>query len=252
MRVIDGVHRVLAARSLGQPMIPAVFFHGTETEASLLAIYCNIAHGKPLTLAEREAGAASVLRAHSDWSDRRIAAVCGLSPQTVGHIRREAGEVLQSRRRVGRDGKARATDPAAMRRRIAEAVNADPMASIRAIAARTSAAQGTVRDVKARLMRGDEVLSPRQAAAAQRQRRAQAQQTYEDDQAYLAEPEGRAFTEWLQSRLLTNDGEWEAFLTNIPISRSYEIADAARQCAEVWRRFAAAVEARTGGSLGSR
>lgn len=59
--VIDGVHRVLAARMLGRTTIAARFFEGTHEEAFLEAVRSNIAHGKPLTLAEREAAAKKVL-----------------------------------------------------------------------------------------------------------------------------------------------------------------------------------------------
>lgn len=155
MRVIDGVHRVHAARSLGRETIRALLFDGDEVAANIEAVRSNVTHGKPLTLAEREAAAVHIVQLVPDWSDRRIAGVSGLSPKTVARLRARATvDSAQSRARVGRDGRLRPVDPTEVRRRVAEAVRSDPEASTRAIAARTGASQATVRDVRQRLSRG--------------------------------------------------------------------------------------------------
>jgi ParB-like chromosome segregation protein Spo0J len=155
MRVIDGVHRVHAARSLGRETIRALLFDGDEVAAHIEAVRSNVTHGKPLTLAEREAAAVHIVQLVPDWSDRRIAGVSGLSPKTVARLRTRATvDSAQSRARVGRDGRLRPLDPTEVRRRVAEAVRSDPEASTRAIAARTGASQATVRDVRQRLSRG--------------------------------------------------------------------------------------------------
>jgi ParB-like chromosome segregation protein Spo0J len=245
MRVIDGVHRVLAARLRGQHTIKAYFFHGNEAEASLQAVLCNIAHGKPLTLAEREAAVSKVLQLHPEWSDRRIAAICGLSPKTVSSVRkRETLDPPHLRARVGRDGKTRSTNPIELRSRIAEALKSDPTASIRAIAARTKAAQGTVRDVRARMQRGDSILSPRLAAAQEAQG---ADAGLTEDQALSSQKASAEFAEWFDTHSLAGDADWKPFVEAIPVSRVYEVADAARHCADTWRRFASAVESRVRG-----
>jgi hypothetical protein len=248
MRVIDGVHRVLAARSRGQHSISAYLFHGNEAEAWLQAVLCNMAHGKPLTLAERESAGSKVLELYPEWSDRRIAATCGLSPKTVSSIRRRATvDSPQLRARVGRDGRSRSTSPIELRRRIAEALSSDPTASIRAIAARTNAAQGTVRDVRARLQRGDSIFSPRLAAAAQAQQEAADDSDLTEDQALGSQKEGAEFVDWFDAHNLAGDADWKPFVDAIPVSRVYEVADAARRCADIWRRFATAVESRVRG-----
>ncbi len=117
--VIDGVHRVLAARMLGRTTIAARFFEGTHEEAFLEAVRSNIAHGKPLTLAEREAAAKKVLAMHSDWSDRLVGDICGLSDKTVGRLRKTTPDIPQLSARVGRDGRHRPTDPQPLRKQIA-------------------------------------------------------------------------------------------------------------------------------------
>jgi hypothetical protein len=69
LTVIDGVHRLLAARLLGRSKVIVNFFDGTHDEAYVEAVRANISHGKPLTLAEREAAAKKILGMRSDWSD---------------------------------------------------------------------------------------------------------------------------------------------------------------------------------------
>jgi ParB-like chromosome segregation protein Spo0J len=244
MRVIDGVHRVLAARSLGHKTIKVVLFSGEDSDASIQAILYNIAHGKPLTLAERKAGAEKIVNAHPEWSDRRIAALCGLSPKTIPRLRQDATvESRPFRRRLGKDGKLHSTNPAEMRHRIAAAWEANPTASIRAIAAQTGAAQGTVRDVRARLQRGDDILSPRLAEARRRQEQS-SQAALTDDQALLSQQDSAAFVNWFDNQRLTEDADWMPFVDCVPISRVYEVADAARRCAQCWQRFATEVENR--------
>lgn len=238
MRVVDGVHRVMAARSLGLATMPAVMFDGDEAEARIEAVRCNVTHGKPLSLAEREAAAVAILKLVPEWSDRRLAAVSGLSPKTVGRLRARASEdSAQLRGRVGRDGKLRPADPAAVRRRVAEVLQDDPEASTREVAKRAGASQATVRDVRQRLSQGVSVVS----SLAERRKR---------KNTSLSNPEGRAsnvvpsaFAEWFQRHHI-DETDWKTFVDAIPISRVYEIADTARARSEGWRAFAAALEDR--------
>lgn len=78
--VIDGRHRVLAARLRGETSIRAQLFHGSEDEAFLLGVRANTTHGKPLSLAERIWAASRILSTKPELSDRVIASICGLSP----------------------------------------------------------------------------------------------------------------------------------------------------------------------------
>ncbi|WP_280445542.1 ParB/RepB/Spo0J family partition protein, partial [Nocardia brasiliensis] len=90
-QVIDGVHRLRAAQLRGDSTISAVLFDGSITEAFVLAVKLNAAHGLPLSLSDRKAAARRILMAYPQWSDRAIAAVAGISPKTVGVIRSPGG-----------------------------------------------------------------------------------------------------------------------------------------------------------------
>jgi ParB-like chromosome segregation protein Spo0J len=236
MRVIDGVHRVLAARSVGQTTIRAVLFEGDETAAHIEAVHRNVTHGKPLTLREREAAASRFLELVPEWSDRRIATVSGISPKTVARLRERASvDSAQLRARVGRDGRVRAVDSAEVRRRVVEALRANPEASTRAIARRSRASQATVRDVRERMARGESGLLS--VVEPKRKRRAAA-----------GEPEARnpaadEFAGWFAARDLEDTG-WQPYVDAIPISRVYEVADECRRRSESWRAFATALEDR--------
>ena len=108
MRVVDGVHRLHAVRSLGRDMIRVRFFEGDEAAAFVVAVQSNVKHGMPLSLAERTRAASRIIHSHPQWSDRMIAAIAGLSPKTVGAIRaRSSEEIPQSDHRVGLDGRLR-------------------------------------------------------------------------------------------------------------------------------------------------
>ncbi|QIS10673.1 MULTISPECIES: ParB/RepB/Spo0J family partition protein [Nocardia] len=108
MQLIDGAHRLQAAKSKGARVIRARFFDGTEQEAFVLAVRANIAHGMPLTTVDRKAAALRIMRMYPLWSDRKIAEVTGLDHKTVGAVRRQsAGDVPQTGHRLGRDGRMR-------------------------------------------------------------------------------------------------------------------------------------------------
>jgi hypothetical protein len=86
MRVIDGIHRVRAAIIRGEKTIPGRVYHGTDEEAFVLAVGMNIAHGLPLTRADRTAAAVRVIHSYPQWSDRMISTVVGLSAGTVAKV----------------------------------------------------------------------------------------------------------------------------------------------------------------------
>ncbi|MBZ9641723.1 ParB/RepB/Spo0J family partition protein, partial [Streptomyces sp. PSKA30] len=88
MRVIDGYHRLKAARLRGERTIAARFFDGDEAAAFVLAVKLNVTHGLPLALADRKRAAERIVVSHPQWSDRRVASVTGIAPGTVGEIRR--------------------------------------------------------------------------------------------------------------------------------------------------------------------
>ncbi|RQX33168.1 hypothetical protein DLJ57_19775, partial [Micromonospora chalcea] len=98
MRVIDGMHRLRAAKLRGDETVRVTFFDGDDAAAFLLSVDANIKHGLPLSRADREAAATRILRLYPQWSDRAVAAAAGLSPTTVSGIRRR---LLQPAAREG-------------------------------------------------------------------------------------------------------------------------------------------------------
>ena len=114
------------------------------------------AHDEPEVLTdganrrERRDAAEDLLRTHPEWSDRRVAELCGVSPKTVAQLRSELpgrGED-EPEMRVGRDGRARPVDAAARRALVAAALEERPDASLRAIARSVGVSPETVRSVR--------------------------------------------------------------------------------------------------------
>ena len=164
MRVIDGVHRLRAAALRGADRVAVRFFDGDEQDAFVLAVELNVTHGLPLSAAERSAAAVRILRSHPDWSDRAIAAVAGISAKTVRGLRHVTADAGQVASRLGRDGRIRPVSSAEGRLRAAELMARNPEISLRAVARETGVSPGTVRDVRERLNRGEDVVPPRQRA----------------------------------------------------------------------------------------
>jgi hypothetical protein len=116
----------------------------------------NVAHGLPLSLSDRRAAAAKILQTHIHWSDRLVATTTGVSAKTVSAIRCATEENRQSHDRLGRDGRVRPLNAAAGRQLAAQLIGSRPDASLREIAQATGISASTVRDVRARLLRGED------------------------------------------------------------------------------------------------
>ncbi|MGV9316435.1 transcriptional regulator [Streptomyces sp. NPDC003691] len=156
MQVIDGVHRVFATILRGADRIDAVFFDGSPEDAFLCAVQANMAHGLPLSLADRRAAAERIVVSHTHISDRAIARATGLGAKTVAALRRRL--VLSTPHtpaRVGIDGRARPLNSAAGRLRAAQVLAARPQASLREVARLAGISPATVSDVKRRLAVGE-------------------------------------------------------------------------------------------------
>ncbi|MFJ3927486.1 transcriptional regulator [Streptomyces sp. NPDC090022] len=166
MRVIDGMHRLLAACLRGQEVIEAELFDGTPEEAFLRAVEANVTHGLPLSQKDRRAAAARIIEAHPHMSDRAIARASGLGAKSVAVIRRaSAGEAGQPAVRVGQDGRVRPLSSAEGRRRAAELIAENPEASLREVARHAGISPATVSDVRKRLLAGQPpVAEPRPVA----------------------------------------------------------------------------------------
>jgi ParB-like chromosome segregation protein Spo0J len=164
--VVDGRHRVRAARLRGAEDIAARYFDGDQSDAFVQAVQANLTGGLPLTLADRTAAAARIIETHAHWSDRAIATTTGLSHKTVAAIRRRASGDSQSSARVGRDGRVRPLSTAAGRRAAGMLIAEKPDVSLREIARSTGLSIGTARDVRARVRRGEDPVLPQQRARA--------------------------------------------------------------------------------------
>lgn len=265
LRVIDGVHRLRAAMLRGDRTIAVQFLDGSPDEAFVLGVQVNAQHGLPLSLADRKAAAARILDAFPVWSDRAVARVTGLSAATVAALRvvPEAG----SAGRLGQDGRVRPTDMSHRRRLAGEMIARDPGASLRQIATACGISPMTVRDVRARMARGeDPVPEPQRARAAgaarpedsrpddspRDVRREPGPPPEEETVAILrglrSDPslrfteQGRALLRWLTPRVSGPDG-WSQFDGQVPPHSRYALADLARACAREWLEFAERLEA---------
>lgn len=167
-RIIDGLHRLQAAKLRSEPSIKARIVDCTDEEALVLAVKSNTLHGLPLTRADRVSSAERILTAHPDWSDRAVAEITGLSAKSIASLRcSSAGSMQFGGKRLGRDGKRHPVMPGEARRRAAEYIRSHPDASLRQIARETDVSLGTASDVRERL-RGEAGPSLRAAEPAQR------------------------------------------------------------------------------------
>ncbi|MEV6658411.1 ParB/RepB/Spo0J family partition protein [Nocardia fluminea] len=152
MEVIDGSHRIMAARQRGELEISVSFFDGSEKDAFLLAVYANAEQGLPLSREDRSAATRRILDSHEMWSDRMIAELVGLSTKTVASIRKCSTESEpQLNKRLGRDGKMRPVDSTNARRRAIELFKSNPNSSLREVARAVGLSPATVKDVKMRM-----------------------------------------------------------------------------------------------------
>jgi transposase-like protein len=152
MRVIDGMHRLSAARIRGQQVIDVRLFDGDEMSAFVLAVRTNVIHGLPLSLADRKSAATRILGGCPHWSDRTVALVSGLAPQTVARLReRLTVQDGQLNTRLGRDGRIRPVNGAERRALAAALMREEPSSSLRDIARRAGISPETVRRVRVEL-----------------------------------------------------------------------------------------------------
>ncbi len=169
MRVIDGMHRLMAASLQGRETIDVIFFDGSEADVFLRAVQENVAHGLPLSQADRRAAAERIVTSHPHMSDRAIGHSVGLAAKTVAAIRKSSSEEIpQSNARIGRDGRVRPLDSGAGRRRAAELLTQQPDASLRDVARAAGISPATVLDVRKRLERGESPVPEKPAASAAR------------------------------------------------------------------------------------
>ncbi|MET0136398.1 MAG: ParB/RepB/Spo0J family partition protein [Kibdelosporangium sp.] len=268
MRVVDGTHRLLAARLRGEQEIEVRFFEGTENDAFVFAVQANVANGLPLSLADRKFAAARILACYPMRSDRWIASVTGLTAKTVRSIRMGSTEEnQQSNTRIGRDGRARPTD-GERRRNIAEQLVRDnPEVSVRTIARKAGIAPSTALGVRNRVLFGGRTIpaqksrqTPEPVAEKPQHPPLPVQRVAGDDGAYdatrdtgpptaesilrwlRADPSlrfkesGRTLIRWLGTRTI-DPGELLPLLEDIPAHCAEAVSALARYNAMAWRRL---------------
>lgn len=222
----------------------------------------SVTAGTPLTAEDRRLGAMHVLDDQPNWSDRRIAHLCGVSPKLVARLRHDASTntVAGAReKRIGRDGRARPLKPGAIRDDIADAIRQSPCASLRAIAAELGVSPETVRSVRGELALSDEPTEQPQVHAAHLEvtsierlmarRAGQVEPApWREGNAFGSSEGGSSFVDWLEA---TSTAGGCGRASEVPLSRVYEIADEARRRAAFWTQFADSLERRPRGRRGA-
>jgi ParB-like chromosome segregation protein Spo0J len=274
MRVIDGMHRLLAASLQGRDTIEVKFFDGSSQDAFLHAVEANVTHGLPLSQADRRAATERIIESHPHLSDRAIAQLAGLSAKTVGGIRRRSATVPQVSARVGKDGKVRPLSGVEGRQRVAEFLAEHPQASLREAARGAGVSPGTVRDVRRRLECGEAPAPgrpegeapgrPEEAAQAQParnhdERRAlpaysRAQRAVRHAPAFLLDKllrdpslrhneQGRRLLRWLQHNP-AGPQDRSSVIAVVPPHCAALVVQLARQNAQMWLEFAQELDER--------
>jgi hypothetical protein len=253
MRVIDGMHRLDAARIRGETMICVRFFDGDEDEAFLLAVAANTKHGLPLTLTDRRAAAARIIGLRADASDRWIAEIAGLAAKTVAAIRRDAhGTAPAPARRV------RPLNIAEGRRIASEVLAANPGASLRQVARHAGISVGTARDVRDKVRQGIDPVVPKQRTCAEnrdavlaRTRRTGSEVNFDailnrlrQDPSVRYTETGRTFLSWLCLPRLMSNPDWEKVIDCIPPHCTFDVIRIARSCALAWTALAEELDQR--------
>jgi ParB-like chromosome segregation protein Spo0J len=260
MRVIDGLHRLKAAKLRGEDKIAVRFFDGDEADAFVVAVKSNIAHGLPLSLADRKRAAERIIASHPQWSDRMIALVTGIAAGTVAEIRKRVAVWSASENsRIGQDGRVRPIDGTEGRRVAGELIAENPSLSLRQIARAAGISPETARDVRNRLRRGEDPLPQRRnnsvslanrrtvhgggngIVRASSQDYAAVVERLRADPALRFSETGRNLLMLLNMHTIRPE-EWDKIIDNVPLHCSGIVAQLARECAEIWAEFAVRVE----------
>ncbi|MBV9381200.1 MAG: ParB-like nuclease domain-containing protein [Streptosporangiaceae bacterium] len=261
MRVIDGMHRLAAARLRGDTEIEVRWYEGDERDAFAMAVQTNVSHGLPLSLADRREAAARIIESHPHWSDRIIASIVNLAATTVGAIRAcSSVHTVPSNTRLGRDGRIRPISTAEGRRLASKLLHDNPGAPLREIAQATGLAPSTVLDVRKRIQDGRDPVPSKQRApgsatgSADKEPKAAVPLTRQAD--YMAvlqnlkkDPSlryndvGRMLLLWLQAGPIDSEAR-SKLAERLPPHSLGVIAAAARAHATAWQEFALQLERR--------
>ncbi|MFI5735145.1 hypothetical protein ACIA49_33850 [Kribbella sp. NPDC051587] len=256
--VIDGWHRIEAAVINGKQQIRAVYFDGTVEESLILAVQSNVAHGLPLSIADRRTAATRILDVRPDLSDRMIARASGLSARTISAIREcSTAQRPHSNTRTGRDGRVRPLSSAEGRLAAVEVLTKRPEASLRAIAKEAGISVSTARDVRERFVSGQnpvpESQRPRDELGVRRDANAPAGRARKSKESGVeageilgslrADPRlrynesGRSLLRWLASHAM-GGRDWKGLLANISPHSAVLVSRLAREYAANWAQLA--------------
>jgi transposase-like protein len=256
MRVIDGMHRLMAASMRGQESIAVEFFDGTLAEGFLRAVEANVAHGFPLSQADRRAATTRILETHPAMSDRAVSEVVGLGAKTVAMVRRSCESEPGPDARIGRDGRTRPLSPTDGRRRVAEVMAEVPHASLREVARRAGVAPSTVRGVRRRLER---VAEPDPAAKASQDEDDTGNEAPQErvptvpvllerlhrDPSLRDHEQGRSLLRLLQNNAIRTQ-DWREIVAGIPTHCSTQVEQLARGYSQMWLGLAQEMNWRAG------
>jgi hypothetical protein len=155
----------------------------------------------PLPHADRVSVALRHLQEHPGWSDRLIGVAAGLSADCVAALRRKSPNgSRQPGKRLGRDGKLHPVTPLEGRKRAAGYIAARPWATLREVARETDVSLGTVQDVRSRLLRGLDPLTPGTARAVPATW-PQVAPRLAGDPALRYSEDGKAFMRWMTASM---------------------------------------------------
>ena len=246
MTVIDGRHRVLAARLRGEPSIPAQMFHGSEEQAFLVGVQANTTHGKPLSLSERLLAARQILAASPGMSDRAIANICGVSARAVA-TRRKAGPASHQAERVGADGRTRRLSTRVAREQAAELMRAFPEDSNRKIGRSVGLSEATVRKVRRQMERSPGPASGTRDKSAEPESTGHSgaiEPTSRETSASKSnEQDDFQFASWLRAHSIS-DASWADLLNDIPPSLYSRVIADALSNSKSWLKLAVQLERR--------
>jgi ParB-like chromosome segregation protein Spo0J len=239
MRVIDGLHRLRAAKLRGRTEIEVQFFDGDDADAFVLAVRTNVDHGLPLSLTDRKSAAARIVATHPHWSDRMIADAAGLSAATVARIRRDSAEPGPTSR-IGHDGRVRPVNGPERRRLARSLLQTEPTLSLREVARRAGISPETARSVRVRLRGGEPDPVPAEPAPDL----ATVVRQLRNDPALRFSANGRELLRLMDVHTIDAQ-RWAAIAGSVPPYCQDTVARVAHECARSWRLLATRLERAT-------
>ena len=110
--LVDGFHRLAAAKQDGRNKINAEVKQGSVNDSLAHACIANLRHGKPLENDERQRAIKLYIKLNVNNSNRMLAEAVGCSEATIRRYRSDmehVGEIEKAEKRVGKDKKVRET-----------------------------------------------------------------------------------------------------------------------------------------------